>query len=205
MANLKKFTKSACGHILQHFDRSAENTSNKNCLDRSRSHLNYNLAADLQPLQQIDFLRKRCGEVQCLNRADVKVLASWIITAPKDLPEAEHKEFFTECYEFLKNRYGAQNVVSAWVHNDQATPHIHFAFIPVVKATKKYKSGEVRKFEKVCAVEVLTRKELQEFHPALHAHLTRAMGHEVSVVNGRTAREGNKSIEEFKRQHNLRR
>lgn len=38
------------------------------------------------------------------------------------------------------NNLGEDFIVSAKVHNDEATPHIHIVFIPVVH--KKNKNGE---------------------------------------------------------------
>ena len=72
MAHMMKFTKSSCGHMFAHFDRSANNISNEN-LDSSRTYLNYNLA-ERQNMNQIDFLRKRCSDVKCQNRKDVNVM-----------------------------------------------------------------------------------------------------------------------------------
>lgn len=92
MAHVMKFTKASCGHMFAHFDRKAEHISNEN-LDRERTHLNYNLATH-QTMDQGEFVRKRCAEVHCQNRKDVNVMATWVVTVPKDLPEQEHKAFF---------------------------------------------------------------------------------------------------------------
>lgn len=37
----------------------------------------------------------------------------------------------------MANRYGKENVVSAYVHLDETAPHIHFSFIPITKDKKK--------------------------------------------------------------------
>lgn len=135
MAHMMKHTKASCGHMFAHFDRKAEHISNEN-LDRTRTHLNYNLATH-QQMDQGEFVRKRCSEVRCQNRKDVNVMVSWVVTAPKDLPEAEYKAFFQASYDFLQKRYGKENVVSAYVHMDEVTPHMHFAFVPVVRTFKQ--------------------------------------------------------------------
>ena len=41
------------------------------------------------------------------------------------------KQFFQDCYEFLCRRYGRNNIVSAVVHLDEKTPHMHVNFVPV--------------------------------------------------------------------------
>lgn len=199
MAHMMKHTKASCGHMFAHFDRKAENISNEN-LDRTRTHLNYNLATH-QQMDQGEFVRKRCSEVRCQNRKDVNVMVSWVITAPKDLPEQEHKAFFQASYDFCKKRYGLENVVSAYVHMDEVTPHMHFAFVPVVRTFKQDRKNPDISTEvvKVSAKECVNRYDLQSFHEGLQRYVERELGHKVSILNEAT-KEGNRSIEELKRQ-----
>lgn len=199
MAHMMKHTKASCGHMFAHFDRKAEHISNEN-LDRTRTHLNYNLATH-QQMDQGEFVRQRCSEVRCQNRKDVNVMVSWVVTAPKDLPEAEHKAFFQASYDFLQKRYGRENVVSAYVHMDEVTPHMHFAFVPVVRTFKQDRKNPDISTEvlKVSAKECVNRYDLQGFHEGLQRYVERELGHKVSIMNEAT-KEGNKSIEELKRQ-----
>ena len=190
MAHCMKHTKASCGHMFAHFDRKAEHISNEN-VDRTRSHLNYNLAAH-QQMEQGEFVRQRCSEVRCQNRKDVNVMVSWIVTAPKDLPPQAEPAFFQAAYDFLENRYGRSNVVSAYVHMDEVTPHMHFAFVPVTQDRK-------RGGYKVSAKEVITRRDLQTFHSDLSKYLEQQLGFPVNVLNEAT-KEGNRSIEQLKRQ-----
>ncbi len=191
MAHFAKFTKGAMGHMLSHFDRSKKNLGDN--IDKDRTHLNYNLA-EHQQMKQLDFIHKRLSEVKLQNRKDVNVLCDWAVTIPKDFlekyPERE-REFFETTYNFLENKYGKENVVSAYVHRDETTPHLHFAFIPVVPDKKK--GGY-----KVSAKEAITRTDLKSFHPQLSDYLQQTMGVQVNVLNEAT-KEGNKSIEELKR------
>lgn len=193
MAHFAKYAKATCGQMLSHYDREKEKIGNEN-VHRERSYLNYNLAPD-HHMSQGAFIRKRCSEVRCQNRKDVNVLCDWIVTIPKDFlsehPERE-REFFEQVYSFLESRYGSQNVVSAYVHRDEITPHIHFAFVPVVPDKK-------RNGYKVSAKEAVTRSDLKRFHVDLSKYLKQQMGLEINILNGATA-EGNKSIDELKRQ-----
>lgn len=54
-------------------------------------------------------------------------------------------------------------------------------------------------YRKVSAKEVVNRYDLQSFHEGLQRHVERALGHEVGILNEAT-KEGNRSIEELKRQ-----
>ena len=195
MAHIEKFNRAAIGHMLAHYDRGAERIGNE-CVDRTRSHLNYNLAAELQPKRQGDFIKQRCSEVKVQNRKDVNLMCTWIVTVPKDLPENEHDQFFKTTFDFLSDRYGKENVISAYVHMDETTPHMHFAFIPVVPDKKKQ-----GKF-KVSAKERINRFELCSFHFELEQALSSALGHSVGILNGAT-KDGNKSVTRLKRESQI--
>ena len=195
MANLKKYTRASLGHMFAHYGREKDENGeyvkfgNKK-IDPERTHLNYNLAADDQKLSSRDFMEKRLGEVFCQNRKDVNVMCSWVLTAPADLPAEDHKDFFKNSYEFLCARYGKENVISANVHMDESSPHMHFAFIPVCKDKKRG--------EKVCAKKVCSKSDLESFHKDLSKHLERTMGRDVGVLNGATI-DGNKTVEQLKK------
>lgn len=190
MAHMMKHTKASCGHMFAHYDRKADHISNEN-LDSSKTHLNYNLAAH-QQMGQGEFVKQRCSEVHCQNRKDVNVMVSWVVTAPKDLPEAELATFFSESYSFLSARYGRENIVSSYVHMDEVTPHMHFAFVPVVFDSKKDRY-------KVSAKEAVNRRDLKSFHEDLKQCLEAALKHEVGILNEATAL-GNKTVKELKSQ-----
>ena len=159
-------------------------------IDPLRTHLNYNLAEN-QRLSQGDFVRQKCTENFCMNRKDVNVMCSWVVTAPKDLEPELIRDFMGASYNFMETRYGQENVVSAYVHMDETTPHMHFAFVPVIYDPKNGR-------DKVSAKEVVNRRDLQTFHRDLQEHLEKALGREVHILNEATV-EGNRSIEELKR------
>lgn len=188
MAHLEKYTAAAAGHMFSHYDRThSSSTSN---IDESRTHLNYNLAEKDQHLSCLDFLHKRMSEIKVLKRANVNVMCDWVVTAPEDLTEEEFSVFFDECYKFLNARYGKENVISAPVHMDETSPHIHYNFVPVVKDKKK-------EIFKLSAKECITRKDLSTFHTDLTKHMTAVFGRNIGILNGATVG-GNKTIKQLK-------
>lgn len=193
MAHVEKFAISAVGHMCDHYERGRDVKRSNENIDSSRTPQNYNLGP-ARELSQVDFIRQRTGEVKCQKRADVKVMCDWVITIPKDFQAAHphrEREFFERTYEFLASRYGEKNVISAYVHKDEVTPHMHFAFVPVTE--DKRRGGF-----KVSAKEVLTRTDLRTFHGDLQAHIEKTLGVEVNVLNEAT-KDGNQSIAELKR------
>lgn len=190
MAHVMKFTRQACGQMTSHYSRDKENYSNDQ-INPELTKTNYNLAPE-RNISDMEFIKQRIAEVHCSKRKDVNVLCDWAITVPKDLPKEYHKEFFQQSYNFLEAKYGKENIVSAYVHNDETTPHLHFAFIPVVKDKNK---GHF----KVSAKECITRADLKRFHPDLQQHLENNLKVPVNVLNEAT-KEGNKAIIELKRE-----
>lgn len=200
MAHAAKYAASASGHMLSHYDRSKDGLSGN--IDPSRTHLNYNLAPEREG-SQLDFIHQRMSEVRCLKRADVNIMCDWVVTLPKYqwydnnihmTPNKEQVErtFFERVYRFMADRYGEQNVISAYVHRDETTPHIHFAFVPVTEDKK-------RGGEKLSAKEVVTRKDLQTFHTDLERYLDGFRDWHFEVINEAT-KDGNKTIAELKKQ-----
>lgn len=84
---------------------------------------------------------------------------------------------------------------------DEVTPHMHFAFVPVVRTFKQDRKNPDISTEvyKVSAKECVNRYDLQGFHESLQRYVSKELGHEVSILNEAT-KEGNRSIEELKRQ-----
>ena len=188
MAHLEKYTAAATGHMLAHYDRThSSSTSN---IDESRTAMNYDLAETDQPLHALDFLHKRMSEIKVLKRANVNVMCDWVITAPESLTPEELPLFFSECYKFLTERYGRENVITAPVHMDETSPHIHYAFVPVVTDKKKG-------IPKLSAKERITRKDLSTFHQDLTKHMTAVFGRDIGILNGATV-VGNKTIKQLK-------
>ena len=86
--------------------------------------------------------------------------------------DEQTKEFFRLCYEFLKDRYGEQNIISAYVHMDETTPHMHFLFMPIITDTRwNEKHPDKHPREKVCAKELMNKTEMNMFHRVLQEYL----------------------------------
>lgn len=193
MAHAEKYMRSDIAALAIHYERrNGYQLSNKD-IDTSRQHLNYNLANEIQPLTPEQFVKQRLSEVKHINRNDIKVMVDWIVTLPKNVPEKDEVDFFKYTYEFLKERYGAKNVVGAWVHKDEKTPHIHFSFIPVI---------EVDGVEKLNCKQIICRSELKKFHPELQEHLESKLGYTPEILNEATIN-GNRTIKELKQLEDL--
>lgn len=180
MAHLKKNTRGAVPGLAVHFERKTDHHTNKE-IDMSKSYLNQDLMADGSDM--LSRFNERLNDVYCMKRDDVKALATWIVTLPEELTEAPYEQqnaFFEATTNFLNDRYGQENAVAAVVHYDETTPHLHYAFVPVVFDVKKSRY-------KVSAKEVLTRHDLQTFHEDLDQHLKKVLPfYEQGILNNKT-------------------
>ena len=193
--NCEKFTRNQSTNILVHCNRSDPNRTYKNQkIDHSKTYLNYNLAPEHKDMTDYEYMKKRCEEYKILKRKDVNWLVSWVITMPTDYT-GNKAMFFKEAYNFMENKYGKDNVVSAYVHLDETSPHMHFCFVPVVFDKKKQEY-------KVNAKQCINKTELKQIHPQMQEYLKSKLQTKVNILNGATA-EGNKTIEQLKKEEKI--
>ena len=190
-----KYKRGAVGHMLRHYDRTAAGHSSD--IDVNRSFDNYNLCegagTGLERLRACVGYDGNKGWAKCQQRSDVNALCDWVVTVPKDLPPEYEERFFKAAYNYLANRFGVENgknIVSAFVHKDEVTPHMHFAFVPVV-ADKK------RDRYKVSAKEAVTVADLRTIHKSMQQALTHELGVAVNLLNGAT-KFGNRTVAQLK-------
>ena len=180
MANVAKYEMSQISGLLNHFDRSFVSEN----IDASRTELNYNLAPTGNAKEHLNELLKN---VQHINRKNLKVACDVVITCPQNVPERLREDFFKKTYEFMVNRYGtntglsdaSKNVLSAWVHMDEKTPHMHFCFAPIRYDNEK----GVSKFD---CKNIINRHDLQTLHSDFQKHMqVNGLG-AAKVANGGT-------------------
>lgn len=191
MANLTKFTRSGLGQILAHVRRGSEperypdgnlkklrKYKNQNIV-ATHSKYNYNLRERGDKLTDYQYIEKRVKEHNVLNRSDVNWLGSWVVSLPKCLHNAneEDKElFFKETFEFLSKRYGKDNIVYAYVHMDETTPHMHTGVTPCFYDEAKGKLAcNYKKF--------FSRKEYRTFHKDFSKHMKEVFGYDIGVYD----------------------
>lgn len=127
--------------LERHNERLNKNYSNKD-IDLSRSCENYHLkqiqAATYQ--QEFERIRNRQqlkGNLRLQGKKQSTVMCEFVITSDTEffdrLGADRTKQFFKDAYSFVTAKVGGeQYVVSAVVHMDEATPHMHVAYIPVI-------------------------------------------------------------------------
>lgn len=127
--------------LERHNERLNHNYSNKD-IDPSRTSENYHLKKIQAESYQQEFERIRTrqnlkGNLRLQGKKQSTVLCEFVITSDKEFFDRIGKErtwrFFEDAYDFVTAKAGGeQYVLSAVVHMDEATPHMHIAFIPVI-------------------------------------------------------------------------
>lgn len=173
MAHIEKYQASAIGRMCGHYERrpEVEHGYRRENIDPERTHLNYNLGPQ-RPASQIDFINSRINSLNLKRRVrkDAVKMCDCVLTMPQSLDPRREREFFEVAYSFLAQRYGHENVVSAWVHKDESTPHMHFAWVPVTKDGR------------LSAKSVVTRLDLKTLHPDMQVAMETALGCRVEVL-----------------------
>lgn len=120
--------------IAAHNERTKEAYASNPDIDRSRTVQNYHLIAPRWSYGQE--IRHRISMAGCRVRKDsVKFVDTLVTVSPEfaRVHEAEMPEYFNRAFGFLKERIGEENIISAVVHMDEKTPHLHLCFVPLTK------------------------------------------------------------------------
>ena len=148
----EKLTRSEAQGICVHNDRKAKNHSNKE-IDISKTHLNYYLKKnELNYIKEFDRLKEE-NNLKGQIRSNSIIICEMIFTSDKEFFEKigldETKRYFEESYKFISNykNLGEKNIISAVIHLDEGTPHMHLAYIPVIHTTDK----QGNPIDKICA------------------------------------------------------
>ena len=104
-------------------------------IDCERTSDNYHL---IYPQgKYIDMINKRLATLTLKRkiRSDAILMNSFVIGSDgeffKDMRAWEQHAFFEDCAHFFMEKYGYENMLSAVVHVDETTPHLHLNFVPI--------------------------------------------------------------------------
>ena len=128
--------------IYRHNERKNKNYSNDN-IDKEKSYLNYSLKSPKYRYdKEFDIMKEKYdlkGQIKTVSN----IACEYIITSDKQffdkIGEEETKRYFETAYNFVTEykNLGEQYIMSAKVHMDEETPHMHLIFLPVVHTQDK--------------------------------------------------------------------
>lgn len=141
---LRKYKRGAVSGIETHVERRASHSNTNPDILRSQSSRNFDLNGKYDSTfnEQIKSRISKTGATG-FDRKNGVVLAEILFSATHEFFEGKNdneiRQYFQECYNFASRKYGQENIVSAMVHLDEHTPHMHLVFMPIVKKQEGYK------------------------------------------------------------------
>ena len=122
-------------NIEAHNERTKEKYDSNPDVDTSRSHLNFHLVTPQRKYRAES--EKQIAEAGCRTRSDsVRVVETLVTASPeffKGKKKAEVKAYFQEALDFIKQNQKPETIISAVVHMDEKTPHMHLCFVPLTE------------------------------------------------------------------------
>lgn len=170
--------KGADGAMSTHIER----TVHPKNVDRTRTHLNRELVRFPEGVrnrtQAIAHRIETAGIRRKVGTNQVKAIRVLLTGSNKDMKQMEADGrldgWCSDNLKWLRETYGERNLVSAVLHMDEKTPHIHATIVPIVtgerrKARQDEQNGK-RKYRKknpqdvrLCADDVMARHKLKHY------------------------------------------
>lgn len=160
-------------------------------IDLSKTKYNYDIVnSDLNLYQRVKdrvtFAKENGSRVQ----KNSVVMYSNILTVPEETAkfwgEEKTARYFETCYEYFSAEFGKENVVSAKVHLDETTPHMHLHFVPFNKDTGKLQARVA-----------MNKAKVNHIHDSLPAFL-QENGFDVVRGRGKTKDKNIEDVHEYK-------
>ena len=119
--------------IEAHNERTKETYASNPDVDTSRSKFNFHLIEPTQGYRRE--AERRIKDAGCRTRSDsVRVVEALFTASPKFFKGKDREEiraFFREALDFLTEHQSRETIISAVVHMDEQTPHMHLSFVPL--------------------------------------------------------------------------
>ena len=184
--------------IYRHNERRNKNYSNKN-INPEFSHLNYSLKDCKHSYEKEFDLIKEKYNLKGQIKAVSNIACEYIITSDKEYFNSigmdETKRYFETAYKFVceyKN-LGEQYILSAKVHMDEETPHMHLVFIPVIH-TKDKKGNSIDKI--ACSEFWKAKDSYRQLQDAFYNYM---VANNFELERGNPSERVHLSVEDYKK------
>ena len=157
---MEKYHKTDIAPVEQENERDESYPTNNPQIDCTRTLNNYNVIK--RQCSYTQHINKRIAELDLPTkvRKDAVLMCSFVVGSNREyfnnLSVQEQEKFFADCTRFFADRYGEENIISAVVHMDETTPHLHLNLIPIADG-------------RLCAKQLFDRKALQELQTDFHS------------------------------------
>lgn len=160
VCHVAKYSRNNIVGIQKHNQRQNKSYKNKDIdITKSNKNIDFENKTRIKYLEKVEKIIKENRTKGKVIRKDAILMCENVISASPEfflgMEQSEKEKYFKYAYEFLKDRYGDKNIVSATVHFDETTPHMHFNFVPITSDGK------------LSARDLITRIELKKIQNEL--------------------------------------
>ena len=169
---MEKYHKTDIAPVEQENERDENYQADNPQIDPTRTRKNYNLIKRQRSYTQFINDKIAALDLPTKVRKDAVLMCSFVVGSDRqffgNLSEEEQQQFFVDCTRFFAERYDEDNIISAVVHMDETTPHLHLNLIPIADG-------------RLCAKQLFDRKALQALQTGFHS----AVGKKWNLQRGR--------------------
>ena len=159
--------------------------------DEERTHLNRRLIEYPDGIhtrtQAIQHRLETAGLTRKVGKNQVRAIRIMLSGSPDDMQRIVRKgrldEWCTDNMKYLAATFGKENIVSADLHLDETSPHIHATLVPIITTERKRKKQEERAIKRyrmksatrprLCADEVMSRVKLKGYQDTYAAAMAK--------------------------------
>ncbi|SDI51665.1 Plasmid recombination enzyme [Pseudobutyrivibrio sp. 49] len=211
MAAKKNYTDYKLKRYVTHLTQECyfnKQPSNKE-IDMSLHHLNKNMTPERGNSKKeiLAYYRHRLSQLYHLNRKNLVTGLEWVITAPTGLTEEQRWKFFDVSLDYLKETYGEENIITAFVHANEGIKnkgvvlygewHMHTLLIPV-KDIENPMPRHKGFTQKICNRDVCTLAHLRQFHKSFQAYVDEHLPFKAQVYKGGITSANSKDVKLLK-------
>ena len=157
---MEKYHKTDIAPVEQENERDETYQASNPQIDFTRTRNNYNIIKRQRSYTQFVNDKIEALDLPTKVRKDAVLMCSFVVGSDREffsrLSSGEQQQFFVDCTRFFAERYGEENIISAVVHIDETTPHLHLNLIPIADG-------------RLCAKTLFDRKELQNLQTDFHS------------------------------------
>ena len=160
VCHMEKYHKTDIAPVEQENERDETYQAVNPQIDFTRTRNNYNIIKRQRSYTQFINDKIEALDLPTKVRKDAVLMCSFVVGSDREffgrLSPSEQQQFFVDCTRFFAERYGEDNIISAVVHMDETTPHLHLNLIPIADG-------------RLCAKQLFDRNELQKLQSDFHS------------------------------------
>ena len=164
---MEKYHKTDIAPVENENERDENYRADNPQIDPTRTKNNYHIIKRQRSYTQFINDKIEALDLPTKVRKDAVLMCSFVVGSDREffgsLLEEEQRQFFVDCTRFFAERYGEDNIISAVVHMDETTPHLHLNLIPIADG-------------RLSAKALFDRKALQALQTDFHSAVGKKWG-----------------------------